>query len=203
MVLFFRRIKILPILERDRLHSRTPLETSSRHFAAWLADIQTKRIVPFVRCNPFCVFRGRIRCQADLGEHGIAVQKKFHRNLRGFIAQPAGAGNIGEDIRRGDDFFRFSGTGDAVVFLIGDIPVNPAVTHAKLLHDSSQIGGIVRTIGARLHFHRVVGPGSGVFKIPDVMPQGSEAECILNVIPCDASEGILPDQPGDDNPHLS
>ena len=89
-----------------------------------------------MRGDALGVFGSGIGRQPDLGKHGIAIQEELERDARGFIAKPAGAGDIGEHIRRSDDFFGFGGICDAVIFFIGDIAVNPAIPHAELLHDA-------------------------------------------------------------------
>ena len=198
----FQRGEIPPILERDRLHSGAPFQARGRNLAASLADIQAKRIVPLVGENSLGVFRGGISRETDLREHRVAIEKKFQRNAGRFIAQPTGAGDICENIRRGEDFFGFGGTCHAVVFLVGDIPINPAVAHSKLLHDARQVGGVVRAISARLHLDRIVGPCARILEIPDIVPEGAESQRILDVIPRDPTERILPDQPSNNNPHF-
>jgi hypothetical protein len=47
----------------------------------------------------------------------------------------------------------------------------------------------------------VIGPCARIFVIPDIMTEIAETEHVLNVIPCNAAEGVVAEETGNKNAH--
>ena len=49
----------------------------------------------------------------------------------------------------------------------------------------------------------IIGPRARILEIPDVVAQAAKPEQVLEIIPRDASEGVLTEKSGDDDAHGS
>ena len=90
-----------------------------------------------------------------------------------------------------------------MVGAVGGVPVNPLVAETELRHHFGEVPDVVRAIGADGGVDWVVRPSFGIFKVKYFVAELPEAGDVLEVIPRDAAERILPDQTCDDNPHRS
>ena len=88
--------------------------------------------------------------QLDVGKHRIAVEEEFRFDSGGDRSQPAGAGNVGENVGFGNGLFGDSLVGYAVVFAVRLVPVNPSVAHVEFPHNPVQIAHVMRAIGTWL-----------------------------------------------------
>lgn len=88
-----------------------------------------------------------------------------------------------------------------MVSAVGGVPVNPLVAEAELGHHFVEVPDVVGTIGADGGVNWVVRPSFGIFEVKDFVAELPEAGDVLEVIPRDATERVLPDQACNDDPH--
>ena len=93
------------------------------------------------------------------------------------------------------------GVFDAVIGAIGFVAVDPAVTEIECVHDAVEVVDVVGAVCGGFFFDGIIGPGCGIFEVPDLVAEGGEAEEVLDVVPGDAAEGVLSDEAGDEDAH--
>ena len=139
--------------------------------------------------------------ELDLGEHRVAIEEELCLYPCGDGAQPAGSGDVRQHVGFGEDFVGHFLVGNAMILAIGAIAVDPTVAHVELLHNAAEVIDIMCAVVAALLRHGIVGPVAGVLKVPHVVTERPEPEHVLDIVPCDPAEGVLANEPGDDNAH--
>jgi hypothetical protein len=91
--------------------------------------------------------------QADLAEHGVAVDEHLVFHAEVVVLEPAGAGDVDEEIGVFDQVAR-GRLPRAVEFAVGAVAINPAVAEAKAGHHLAQI---IHVVGAILADRRRTG----------------------------------------------
>ena len=121
------------MIERDGLHGVLPANAGVRREAAGRAHVEAEGEVAVVRPHARGVV-GVLRVeQADLAEHRVAIDEHLVLHAEVVILQPAGAGDVDEQVAVFDQVAR-GGFARAVEFAVGAVAINPAVAETELGH---------------------------------------------------------------------
>ena len=189
-----------PVVERDGLHGVFPRDAVVGREAAGPADLQPEREVAVVRADALGVIGIARVEQPGLAEHRVAVDEHLVLHAKVVVLEPAGAGDVDEEIRVLDQVARGRFT-RAVELAVGAIAIYPTIAETELGHHCAEVADVVGAIVADGLLHRVVRPRAGILEVPDIVAQRAKAEEVLDVIPRHAAEGILAEKSGDDDSH--
>ena len=189
------------MVERDGLHGFSPANAGLRHQAAGPAHVQAEGEMAVMRPHPRGVI-GVLRVQqVDLAEHRVTIDEHLVLHTEIVILQPAGAGDVDEQVRILDQVARRRFT-RPVEFAVRAVAINPPVAEAELGHHVAEVMDVVGAILADRLAHRIVGPRARILQVPDVVPQPAEPEQVLDIIPRHAAKGVLAEETGDNDAHM-